>query len=86
MDFLFSVLFTIICKHGLLVCGDGVETSFIGSENTYYYYYDVEMEDGAYCFITLSKDTTWFYIEQQKLYYTFPKDKRNNEQFEIVKD
>ena len=86
MKLIIAFLFTIICKPGIIICGDETQTVLAGTDSSYYYFEDVELKDGSYCYISNTNDTTWFYIEQANLYYTFPKQKWNNEQFEIVKN
>lgn len=86
MKYLIAFLFTVICKPGNIICGDGSQTVLAGTDNSYYYFEEVELKDGSYCYVSINSDTTWFYVEQAKLYYTFPKQKRNNEQFEVIKN
>jgi hypothetical protein len=86
MSFLIAFLFNIICKPGTIICGDETQTSLIGNDNNYYYFYDVELKAGSYCYISVDNDTTWFYIEGGSLFYIFPKKKWSNEQFEVIKN
>lgn len=86
MKLIIAFLFTIICKPGVIISGNETQTSLIGTDNSYYYFYDVELTSGSYCFISVDKDTTWFYVEHNELFYTFPKKKWSNEQFEVVKN
>lgn len=85
MKLIFLFLFTLICKPGTIIRGDDFQMSLIAPEkSSYYFFEDIELEAGSYCYISDNQDTTWFFIEHSKLYYTFPKQKWNNEQIEVA--
>lgn len=64
-------IFTLICKPGIIYgYGDLKEyqdlpsTQLDGKDsNSYYYFYDLELENGAYLYVSNQKDTVWFYVE-----------------------
>lgn len=81
-------LFTVLCKPGFIyeVAEDysqNPSTELQGSSDSEYYYFNLEHEDGVYLYVSNLRDTVWFYVEGQEVYYDTKA--KNNEEFEVQK-
>lgn len=82
---LIFLLFTLFCKSGVIY--DYPEVGYDPSifelqgfnNKEYYFFEDIEMEDGAYLYISNEKDSVWFYVHDNNAYYVFEEDKSNEE-------
>ena len=83
------ILFTFLCKPGFIYeiaedYSENPSTELQGnSDKEYYYFEDMEFESGVYLYVSNKKDTVWFYIEGEQIYYEQP-DAVINEQFQLI--
>jgi hypothetical protein len=48
-----------------------------------YYYYELDYEDGTYLYVSILKDSVWFSVNKDEVYYELYKP--SNEEFDIKK-
>lgn len=64
MDILFSILFTIICKPGIIQCSNNnIQYILTGESEFYYKYKSVDIPTGEYLYFS-NNDTITFYVQQ----------------------
>lgn len=82
---LLGVVFTVLCKPGVIYQLGEIQTELAADEgDSYYYFYNIDLEDGAYLYVSnYEKDSVWFLIENSEIEYLFPKQKFKNEKFEF---
>lgn len=85
MKLIFALLFTVICKPGIITEADGAITEIWGENKREYYYYDLEYPDGVYLYTSLigDRDSIWFMISEKEVIYDV--DNPKNEEFELHK-
>lgn len=78
MKLVFLLLFTVICKSGIIYEYDGTITELYGKNKNEYYFYELEYPSGAYLYVSNSKDSVWFGIEGNEIFFD-----SDSEEFEI---
>jgi len=82
-------LFTFLCKPGFIYeiaedYSENPSTELQGSsDKEYYYFEDISLDSGVYLYVSNKKDTVWFYIEGEQIYYEQP-EAVINEQFQLI--
>ena len=82
-------LFTFLCKPGFIYeiaedYSENPSTELQGSsDKEYYYFEDIPLDSGVYLYVSNKKDTVWFYIEGEQIYYEQP-EAVINEQFQLI--
>lgn len=83
MNWIIAVLFTVICRPGIIHEVDGTTTDLLSTGGPYNrYYYELDYPPGAYLYTSYDRrDSVWFYVEDS-CYYLYDSAKVNRN-FEI---
>jgi hypothetical protein len=69
------LIFTAICKPGIIYEYDGTSTDIIAEDNnSYYEYNNLEFPDGVYLYKSNNRDSVWFIIEGKEISYLCPSE------------
>lgn len=80
MKLVFAFIFTVLCKPGFVYNYDGQFMELSGDKKEYYYY-ELDYEDGTYLYVSILKDSVYFSVSGDEVYYELYKP--SNEEFEF---
>ena len=80
MRLIFALIFTVICKPGMIYEADDTITEMAGDKYEYYYF-ELDYPDGTYLYVSTLKDSCFFIVSDKEVLYEWYN--HSKEEFDI---